>query len=69
MALFKQTNMNIELKKQIVLWIFDNVKYFQLTNLCVEQFRPYIYDASGSFLIGGVDVYKFICDQVELISR
>ena len=60
--------MNKELKKAIVLWIFENDKEFQLHNATVEKFRPYIYDASGNFLIGGEVVSEFITNFLKIMK-
>ena len=60
--------MNKELKKAIVLWIFENDKEFQLQNATVEKFRPYIYDASGNFLIGGEVVSEFITNFLKIMK-
>ena len=52
--------MNKELKRAIINFILDNEKEFQITNVTIEKFRNYIYDSSGSYLIGGEDVRYFI---------
>lgn len=59
--------MYIELKKAIMLWLFDNSKEFQIHSACTKQFRPYIFDSNGQYLIGGEDVSKFIEDAIKLI--
>lgn len=58
--------MNKELKKVIVLFVVENENDFQLVNNTVEKFRPYIYDSSGSYLIGGQDVSDFISNFIRL---
>ena len=60
--------MNKELKKAIVLWIFENDKNYQLHLASVEKFRPYIYDASGNFLIGGEVVSEFITNFLKIMK-
>ena len=59
--------MRKELKKAIIDYIFENEREFQLTNATVEKFRPYIYDADGSYLIGGEEVSRFIDEAIKLI--
>jgi hypothetical protein len=59
--------MNTELKKEIVNFIFDNCNEFQITNATVKEFRLYIYDDKGNFLIGGVDVAEFIQKAIKLL--
>jgi len=61
--------MRIELKKAIVLWLFDNLKEFQLHNACTQKFREYIFDGEGNFLIGGPDVSEFIGAQIKLLTE
>lgn len=60
--------MNKELKKEIIKFIFENDKDFQLVNNTVSYFRAYIYNSDGSFLIGGEDVYKFIKSSIQLLT-
>lgn len=43
----------MELKKAIIEWLFDNPNQWNRVNSCVENFRAYIYDSAGNFLIGG----------------
>lgn len=52
--------MKKELKKTIIDWMFENEKNFQLVNAAHRQFRPYIYDGTGEYLIGGEEVSEFI---------
>ena len=61
--------MKKELKQAIINSIFDNEKDFQLTNNTVDKFRNYIYDSSGSYLIGGEDVRDFIKKSIDLIIK
>jgi hypothetical protein len=60
--------MKNELKKAIIDFIFENEKEFQLPNKTMEKFRAYIYDSSGSYLIGGNEVRDFILNAIKLIS-
>ena len=59
--------MNKELKKAIVDFIFDNEKEFNLNNSTTDNFRAYIYDSKGEYLIGGKDVSDFIGKAIDLI--
>jgi len=61
--------MNTELKKAIVNFIFENENEFQLHNATSEKFRPYIYDASGNYLIGGEEVSEFITNFLKLMKK
>ena len=56
--------MHKELKKVIVYWLLDNENIWQRRNACREEFRPYIYNADGNYLIGGKEVVEFI-DRVD----
>ena len=60
--------MNNELKKAIINYIFDNIDLFQLTNNAIENFREYIYNSEGGYLIGGEEVADFIRDAEKLIE-
>jgi len=60
--------MNTELKKAIVNSMFDNSKDFQLINNTIKEFRLYIYDDKGSYLIGGENVANFIKETEKLIK-
>lgn len=59
--------MNKELKRDIVNFILDNEREFQLPNVTVDNFRNYIYDNKGEYLIGGEDVIDFIKKEIELL--
>lgn len=61
--------MNPLLKKTIILWIFENDKTWQLNNATTEQFRAYIYDDSGNYLIGGEEVSEFIKDFLKIYQK
>ena len=47
--------------------LLENENQWQRLNSCKEEFRNYIYDDEGSFLIGGEDVYNFIRKANNLI--
>ncbi len=51
---------NKELKKQIISWLLENENTFNRFCFCVENFRAYIYDKDGNYLIGGEQVHDFI---------
>lgn len=57
----------LELKKEIINWLFENKNEWQRVNACIEHFRPYIYKADGNYLIGGEEVSKFIKNADKLI--
>ena len=59
--------MNLELKKAIVNFIFDNINEFQITNATVKEFKLYIYNDQGNFLIGGKEVSEFISEAIKLL--
>ena len=61
--------MNIELKQAIVNYIFKNIYDFQIINSTIDQFKNYIYDKEGEYLIGGDDIAKFIKDANNLITN
>jgi hypothetical protein len=60
--------MNTELKKAIVNYIFDNCNKFQITNATINEFKLYIYDYKGNFLIGGKEVSEFIKNAIKLLK-
>ena len=59
--------MHKELKKSIILWLLDNENVWQRVNACHKQFRSYIYDSDGNYLIGGEIVSNFISDADKLL--
>jgi hypothetical protein len=61
--------MNKELKRAIINNILNNEKEFQLTNSTVNQFRAYIYDDKGDYLIGGKEVHDWICTMIPLLIK
>lgn len=56
-----------ELKKVIFEWLLENEDEWQRINACHKEFRPYIYDSDGNYLIGGEIVSKFIHDADKLL--
>ena len=61
--------MQKELKKAIIKWLLENENKWQRLNSCKEEFRNYIYDNGGNFLIGGEDVSNFIKEVDDLIYK
>ena len=61
--------MDKELKKAIVNWLLDNENEWQRVNACCSEFRSYIYNVNGDYLIGGEKVYKFIVDANNLLCK
>ena len=57
-----------ELKEKIVKWILENKNQWQIVNDCKENFRAYIFDINGNYLIGGENVYNFIVVICDLIT-
>ncbi len=58
-----------ELKQAIINFILQNDKEFQLYTATKKQFREYIYDSKGQYLIGGDEVSTFIDKAIELIIK
>lgn len=56
-----------ELKKQILEWLLEHENTFNRTNACREEFRQYIFNADGNFIIGGDVVSDFITRADALI--
>ena len=54
-----------ELRKAIVIWLFDHESTFNRCNACRENFKNYIYDANGQYVFGGEDVSKYITEMDE----
>ena len=61
--------MQKELKKEIIKWLLENENKWQRLNSCKEEFRNYIYDNGGNYLIGGEDVSNFINEANDLIYK
>jgi hypothetical protein len=61
--------MRTQLKKAIIEFIFENEKEFQITNHTINNFRAYIYDEKGEYLIGGEEVAEFIEQAIKLILK
>ena len=38
-------------------------------NATTKQFKPYIYDDQGEYLIGGEQVSEFISEAIKLINK
>ena len=56
-----------ELKKEILNWLLDHENEWQRVNACHKEFRPYIYNEEGNYLIGGKNVSEFISKADKLI--
>ena len=56
-----------ELKRAIILWLLDHENEWQRVNACREEFRPYIYNMEGNYLIGGEEVADFISQADKLL--
>ena len=53
----------MEFKQRVVEWICKHV------NACVDEFRGYIYDCNGNFLLGGDGVLDFIKQACRLMTE
>ena len=61
--------MQYSLMQAILNYLIDNRNEFNLHNATTKQFRPYIYDDQGEYLIGGEQVSQFISDAIKLINK
>lgn len=61
--------MHKELKRAIINWLLDNENEWQRVLTCSKEFRPYIYNADGNYLIGGKEVMEFIENADNLLYR
>lgn len=61
--------MRVELKKAILDWIIENENRWQRINSCKKEFRSYIYNEQGAYLIGGEEVAQFIEDADKLLYK
>lgn len=59
--------MHKELKKEIIKWLLENENRWQRLNACTKEFRNYIYNDEGNYLIGGEEVSNFIEEADDLI--
>ncbi len=50
---------------EILNWVSNNLEEFQLTNSAHKQFREYIYNSKGDYLIGGE---KRRCCKLQRLS-
>lgn len=58
--------MNKELKDSIIKAIQQNTQECQLVNWIKGNFREYIYNKNGEYLIGGEEVARFIDEFIRL---
>lgn len=61
--------MNKQLKQEIINFIFENEKVFQLQSITIGNFKEYIYNSQGNYLIGGKDVAEFIEKAIQLLTN
>lgn len=61
--------MHKELKRAIINWLLDNENEWQRVNACCKEFRPYIYNTEGNYLIGGKEVGDFIVNADKLLYQ
>lgn len=53
-------NIHPDIKIAICEWFGKNIDRFQRINSCCNEFRSYLYDADGNYLIGGKEIGEFI---------
>lgn len=58
--------MQTELKNAIIKAVQDNANEFQLQNYIIDNFKAYIYDSKGNYLIGGEEVANFITNFIKI---
>jgi len=61
--------MNKELKQAIIKWVIENENALQLTNDTTNQFKAYIFDEKGEWLIGGQEISNFIDKFIDLYTE
>jgi len=61
--------MNKELKKEIIDYLYENENLWQRANKCREEFKEYIYNKDGNYLIGGEMVSNFIEHAEKLLYK
>ena len=61
--------MKHQLMQAIFNYLIDNRNEFNLHNATTKQFKSYIYDERGEYLIGGEQVSEFISDAIKLINK
>ena len=54
-------------KKEIIKWLLENENEWQRLIACTKEFRNYIYNDEGNYLIGGEEVSSFIEEADDLI--
>lgn len=52
--------MYMELKFEILKWLYENENEFNRVTHCINHFKEYIYNSKGEYLIGGRRVTNFI---------
>lgn len=58
-----------ELKKAIVNYILENINTFNLNNIVRENFREYVYDMNGDYLINGKNISDFISVMCDVLTE
>jgi len=59
--------MYLELKKAIIDWLIEHEDTWQRVNQCHEEFKQYIYNNEGNYIIGGEVVSDFITKADRLL--
>ena len=65
----KKSTINRELIRNIMLWIIENEEDVQIKNNCVNNFKDYIYNKDGNYLIDGEQMANFIYEQIDLLKK
>jgi len=61
--------MQYSLMKAIFNFIIDHKDEFQIHNRTTQEFKAYIFDDKGEYLIGGEQVSEFISDSIKLMQK
>lgn len=61
--------MQKELKDAIIKAVQQSQNEFQQTNWIMGNFKEYIYDKDGNYLIGGEEVAEFIENFIKLYTN
>lgn len=61
--------MNQTLKEKIIQSVIDNRNEFQLYNYITNEYKAYIFDTQGEYLIGGEEIANFIREFTNLYTK
>lgn len=60
-------NKDLELMESILIWLLRSKNVSNRVRNCIDEYRNYIYDDIGNYLIGGEQVVNFIKKANKLI--